>query len=172
MRQRRGHEPQPLIRDEAIAVDSAERYHPARHHLTRVGGRAEVLLGAGAIMGVFARHLLGGLVTQAVPTLFPLGTLIVNLLGCLVIGVAQTLFLDFGAIRREAQIFLVVGLCGGFTTFSTFSVETIRLFQAGQPALALGYQVLSLAGGIAAVALGMIATRGAYSLLAARQSRR
>lgn len=173
MRQGPGQDVQQDVMDEAVSVDSGERYRfPALRHLARLSGRAEIMVGAGAIIGVFARYTLGNLVALHYPTVFPLGTLLVNLIGSLIIGVAQTLFLDFGAIRREMQLFLSVGLCGGFTTFSTFSVETVKLIQAGHAGIALGYQLLSLAGGICTVLLGMSITRRVHGVLAGQRTAR
>ncbi len=117
-------------------------------------GRVEMLVGVGAIVGVLGRFAIGELARRYLPGPLPVGTLLVNLLGCLAIGVVQTLFLDLGAIRRELQLLLSAGFCGGFTTFSTFSLETMQLLQAGQVGPALAYQALSLAGGLAAVLLG------------------
>lgn len=173
MRQHREQDTQPERRDEAISVDAAERYQSSSwRHLSRLTGRAEVMVGAGAIIGVLARYALGNLVTQHVPTIFPLGTLLINLIGCLVIGVVQTLFLDFGTMRREMQLFLSVGLCGGFTTFSTFSMETIKLIQDGHAVVALGYQLLALVGGIGAVGLGMAIARRGHRVLIRRRTAR
>ena len=117
--------------------------------------RAEMLVGAGAIAGVLGRFAIGELGRRYLPGPLPVGTLLINLLGCLIIGVVQTLFLDLGAIRRELQLLLSAGFCGGFTTFSTFSVETVQLLQAGHVGPALAYQALSLAGGLVAVLLGI-----------------
>lgn len=71
-------------------------------------------------------------------------------------------------MRREIQLFLAVGLLGGFTTFSTFGVETVRLLQAGRVTTAITYQALSLVGGMAAV----VASVGATQLLSRWLGRR
>lgn len=126
--------------------------------LPNVPLRHNLVIAAGAILGVLARFLVGEWSKDHLALGFPVGTLIVNLSGCLLIGVVQTVFLELRVLRREMQIFLVVGVLGGFTTFSTFSVETLRLLQTGSIAQAIAYQTFSLAGGIAAVALGMGAT--------------
>jgi CrcB protein len=102
---------------------------------------------------------------------FPLGTLIINLAGCFLIGIAQTFFLELISARRELQLLLVVGLLGGFTTFSTFSVETVRLVKAGQFIAALGYQGLSLGGGIAGVLLGIIVAHVLHRMVLGRPRR-
>ncbi len=146
----------PNVRDEATAVDIGERRRLTPwHHLARLSRRAEVMVGSGAILGVFGRYEVSSLTKHYLPAPIPVGTLLINLAGCLVIGVVQTLFLDLGAIGRPTQLFLAVGLCGGFTTFSTFSVETVQLIQAGKIGLALAYQTLSLLGGLLAVLFGI-----------------
>ncbi len=157
----------PDVREEATAVDIGERVRVTPwHHLAGITRRAEVMVGAGALLGVYGRWEVGVLAKQYLPAPFPYGTLIVNLVGCLVIGIVQTLFLDLGLLRRETQLFAVVGLCGGFTTFSTFSVETAQLVQAGHVQLALWYQALSLIGGLITVALGSALVQAGHRLLA------
>ena len=114
--------------------------------------QAELLIGAGACVGVPARWLLSvWLPTQGG---FPVATLLTNLLGCLVIGLLQTLFLERRGVSPRLQLLLVVGLLGGFTTFSTFSVETVQLITAGRGDVAILYQLASLGGGLGAVLLG------------------
>ena len=87
---------------------------------------------------------------------FPWGTLLVNLLGCLLIGL---LWGHFGKNCNECSswyLFLTVGLCGGFTTFSTFSKEALTMLQAGQICGFATYLVVSVFAGIALVALGYL----------------
>lgn len=146
----------PDIQGDEVAVDIGERFRLSPwHHLARLTRRAEVMVGAGAIIGVIARYTITNLAKQTLPGPFPIGTLLINLTGCLIIGVMQTLFLELMTVRREAQLFVSVGLCGGFTTFSTFSVETVQLIRHGHAWVALGYQASSLAGGILAVVAGI-----------------
>lgn len=118
----------------------------------------QLIIAAGAILGVLARFGIGEWSKTHLALDFPIGTLIINLVGCLLIGVVQTLCFELRAMRRETQLFLAVGLLGGFTTFSTLSVETVRLLQAGRVTMALAYQALSLVGGLAAVGVGVGAT--------------
>ena len=91
-------------------------------------------VGAGGALGAMGRYSLG---------LIPLGgelplmTLLINFLGSVAIGaIVETSELAAGALSREAVLFLKVGLCGGFTTFSTFSLETLELIEGGQYAIA------------------------------------
>ncbi|WP_419537679.1 fluoride efflux transporter FluC, partial [Akkermansia sp.] len=85
---------------------------------------------------------------------FPLGTLAVNLAGCFLLGVLYGFF-DRGAlINQELRIFLTIGLCGGFTTFSTFMNENFLMAQGAQFFTLLLYAVLSLGGGFLTLWLG------------------
>lgn len=113
------------------------------------------MVGLGASVGVVGRYAVGEWSKQHIGGFYPAGTFIVNMLGCLVIGAAQYLFLHLGKLSRSRQLLIVVGFCGGFTTFSTFSVETLRLIEGGNPLAALGYQVFSLLLGLLAVTCGI-----------------
>lgn len=159
------------VRTEATSVDIGERLRRSPwHRLVRLSVRAEVLVGAGAVLGVLGRWEAGNLARQHLPASFPFGTLIVNLAGCLLIGIVQSLFLDLSAMRRGTQLFLAVGLCGGFTTFSTFSVETMQLIEAGHIRRAIVYQGLSLAGGFSMVLVGMMLAQVAHRRIGLRRS--
>lgn len=106
---------------------------------------------AGAL-GSVARYLLGRLVQQSAHVAFPVGTLLVNVAGCLIIGLLARHFLN-DETQPVLQASLVVGFCGGFTTFSAFSLETLGLIQAGNWPKALAYvlaSVLLCLGGTAA----------------------
>jgi CrcB protein len=93
-------------------------------------------------------------VQRLTSTNFPLGTLTVNLVGCLVIGVLAAAFAGPIQIREEYRLGLVVGVLGGFTTFSTFGLETFLLMNLGQLGLAVLNIVLSCSIGLLAVWLG------------------
>lgn len=115
-----------------------------------------VIFLAGGI-GSVCRYLLGGLVQSQSRGEFPIGTLIVNLLGCIAIGLLAKYFLH-GQAQLLLRSALIVGFCGGFTTFSTFSFEAFGLWTGGRPAAALTYVAASLAlclfGTAAGYALG------------------
>ena len=113
------------------------------------------MVGLGASVGVLLRYGIGLWSARHIAGVFPAGTFIINILGCVLIGVVQYLALEAGVLRRPAHLLLAVGFCGGFTTFSTFSVETLRLIEGGHALLALTYQALSLGGGLLAVVCGM-----------------
>ena len=112
-----------------------------------------IAVGAGSFIGGIARYLVS-LAMKGISKGFPLATLLVNLLGCLIIG------LLWGFLSRNASestswgLFLTVGLCGGFTTFSTFSKEALTMLQTGQIWGFASYIALSTLAGIALVALG------------------
>jgi CrcB protein len=113
---------------------------------------------AGAL-GTLARYWLTGLVHRHVRESFPAGTLVVNLLGCFFIGLVMTLVRDHAAFGPEARVVIVVGLLGGFTTFSAFGYETLELVRGGD-ILGAGLNVVgSVLVGVVAVWLGSVAGR-------------
>ncbi|MEB3196371.1 MAG: fluoride efflux transporter CrcB [Candidatus Sericytochromatia bacterium] len=120
-------------------------------------------LALGGSLGTWARFGLGTLVAQAAiargwpPILgVPLGTWLVNLAGCLTLGLVAALAVGRPAwVGPEARLVLAVGFCGAFTTFSTFGLETVTLLEQGRWAAASWYVLGSNAGGLAAVAGGL-----------------
>ena len=109
---------------------------------------------------------LGGVLRYLVPCWigaakgFPWATLTVNVVGSLLIGLLSGLLVRHGGSSAESiRCFAVVGFCGGFTTFSTFSNETFRLMENGQWGFAVVYVGTSVAAGLGAVALGWWLTR-------------
>ena len=105
------------------------------------------------------RYALGGWVQTLTASFFPWGTLAVNVLGCFAIGVLATLLEERSAIGPSTRWFLLVGLLGGFTTFSTFGFETWRLVEAGDWSRAAGNVLGSTGAGLAAVAGGVALAR-------------
>ncbi|HEY7089918.1 MAG TPA: fluoride efflux transporter CrcB [Tepidisphaeraceae bacterium] len=92
-----------------------------------------VLIGVGGAVGTLARYGLGGAVHSAVSrSVFPFGTLIINLLGCLIMGYLQGLFVDRWILREDYRLALLVGFLGGFTTFSSYGWETTSMLQDHQ----------------------------------------
>lgn len=112
-----------------------------------------VVVGAGSFIGGAARYLVS-LMMKGVGKGFPWATLAVNLVGCFLIGLLWGLFSKNGTDGGNWALFLTVGLCGGFTTFSTFSKEALMMLQAGNIWGFAGYIAISVAAGIALVALG------------------
>ena len=86
---------------------------------------------------------------------FPVGTLTVNTIGCLLVGIAAAVLAGGDSAREPWRLGLVVGFLGGFTTFSAFGVDTVFLLRRGQTAVAMAYVVASVVCGIAALWLLM-----------------
>ena len=115
------------------------------------------LIGLGGGVGSILRYLLSGLVQGwSGATAFPLGTLVVNLLGCLAIGVLTELSESRGVLDPEMRGLLIVGLIGGFTTFSTFANETMSAIRDDALLIATGNVVASVTLGLAAVWAGRV----------------
>lgn len=112
-----------------------------------------LLVGAGGFIGAILRFVLSTRVHMGVGGAFPLGTLCVNVIGCLLIGVASGLLSSRGS-PGSIYLLLVTGILGGFTTFSAFGLETLTLLNSNRPVLAMAYVSASLFLGVAAVALG------------------
>ena len=105
--------------------------------------------------GTLARYGLQGLVQQRTGATFPYGTLVVNLIGCLLLGGIAQYGLTHLTIPQEWRIGLTVGFFGAFTTFSTFSWETVRLLEDGEWMRATAYVLASVVGGLACIFFGM-----------------
>ena len=116
-----------------------------------------LLIGLGGGVGSILRYLLSGLVQGlSGAAAFPLGTLVVNLLGCLAIGVLTELSESRGVLDPEMRGLLIVGLIGGFTTFSTFANETMSAIRDNALLVATGNVVASVTLGLAAVWAGRV----------------
>ena len=115
-------------------------------------------VGAGSFVGGAARYLVS-LGMKGIGKGFPWATLAVNLVGCLMIGLLSGLLSRNAAENTSWGLFLTVGLCGGFTTFSTFSKEAIAMLQTGQMWGFASYIAISVLAGIALVALGYYIAR-------------
>ena len=115
-------------------------------------------VGAGSFVGGAARYLVS-LGMKGIGKGFPWATLAVNLVGCLMIGLLWGLLSRNAAENTSWGLFLTVGLCGGFTTFSTFSKEAIAMLQTGQMWGFASYIAISVLAGIALVALGYYIAR-------------
>lgn len=113
-----------------------------------------IAIGTGSFIGAVCRYLLSQFIHTKFLSTFPFGTLVVNILGCLLIG------LVFGVSSRvnlaqEWRLFLATGLIGGFTTFSAFSYETINMLRDGQFWYASAYVVSSVVVGLIATFIGI-----------------
>jgi fluoride exporter len=118
-----------------------------------------LFIALGGAGGALARHGLSTLVHSLGGSHFPLGTLTVNVLGSLLIGVMYVLIVESGLLHPDWRTIFIVGFLGAFTTFSTFSLETVTLLESGQSGMALIYIVSSLAVCIGGVWASMILTR-------------
>lgn len=112
------------------------------------------LVGIGGFIGSVMRYLLGGYVQQSSKSIFPYGTLAVNVIGCFVIGFLSQLAENRGAFSSEAPAFVFIGILGGFTTFSSFGNETLNLARDGQMMSAVANVGLNVFVGLLAVWLG------------------
>lgn len=109
-----------------------------------------VFVGAGGALGAICRHLIGKFPVKESIT-FPITTLFINLLGAFIIGLIVSLAEKHTGFDPRLVLFLKVGVCGGFTTFSTFSLESMQLFQDGRVFAGILYIFLSVALCISAV---------------------
>jgi len=116
--------------------------------------RIILLIVFGAV-GTLARYGLDGWIQNRVGPAFPAGTLIVNVLGCFLLGIIGQFGLTHLVLPPDWRIGLTTGLVGAFTTFSTFGWESVRMLETGEWARAGVYVGASLLGGLAAMMLGM-----------------
>lgn len=122
--------------------------------------QAYLLVGLGGGLGAMARYGFGALAGRVWGTAFPLGTLMINVLGSLAMGLLVGLLartLPEG--QNEIRLFVAVGVLGGFTTFSAFSLDAITLFERGDVLAGVGYVLLSVVLSVLALYLGLLITR-------------
>ncbi len=117
-------------------------------------------VGLGGFLGAIARYTMGGFVDSRLSTRFPWGTLAVNVLGCLMIGVILGWISSRETVSKTTELFLVTGILGSLTTFSTFGHDTINLIRQGAVGPAVGNVALNVVVGLIAVTVGLAATRG------------
>ncbi|MCX6133436.1 MAG: fluoride efflux transporter CrcB [Ignavibacteriales bacterium] len=103
-----------------------------------------LLVFAGGGIGAVTRYWLSGLIHQRFGTEFPSGTLMVNIIGCFLIGVLMSMLEDRFVVYPSLRIFLTIGILGGFTTFSSFSFETVALLRDGEVFYASANVLLSV----------------------------
>ncbi|SFV32869.1 CrcB protein [Devosia crocina] len=120
-----------------------------------------LLVGAGGAIGAIARYGLALLVGRFWSGDFPLATLLANVIGSFAMGVFVGLMAKLiPAAQNELRLLVAVGLLGGFTTFSAFSLDTIVLLQRGQLLSAIAYVALSVVVCLVGLYLGLLITRG------------
>jgi len=125
--------------------------------MLKISMKIALLVGLGSFIGGIMRYVLSSFVQAKFYSIFPIGTLIVNIIGCFFIGLVFAMA-ERSQIAPETRFFLATGILGGFTTFSAFSNETLGLLREGMYGMAVGYVT-------AALVLGIIATWIGYMLL-------
>ena len=128
--------------------------------------RRILVIAVGGALGTLARYGLGQAVVVSA-TGFPWATFAANVAGSFLLGIILTVVAERWPPTRYVRPFAAIGFCGGFTTFSTFTVEAVRRTQLGDPAVAIVYLLASLAAGITAVGLGVLVARRGPGQLAA-----
>lgn len=119
-------------------------------------------VGIGGALGAIMRYLLMGRIGHWLGVNFPYGTIAVNMLGSFVMGVLIVLFARMVSVPQQMQAFLTVGILGGFTTFSTFSLDVATLIERGDYTPAMLYILASVVGSIMAIFLGLVIARQLY----------
>lgn len=123
-----------------------------------------LLLAAGGAIGTVSRYALSGLTHKYFLGTFPLGTLMVNVLGSLVIGMLWGTW-ESANLSSNMRTFIFIGILGGFTTFSSFSLETMNLFRDGEFKMAVFNILANNILGIVMVFAGFFAARGLVNLI-------
>ena len=116
--------------------------------------RTLLLIGLGGFLGSISRFLIALGVSRYFQTVLPIGTLAVNIIGCLLIGMIYSLAEQKNLLSPELRIFLGVGFCGGFTTYSSFAFEKFSLIKTGDFLVLSIYMGASIFLGLIAVYLG------------------
>lgn len=120
-----------------------------------------LLVGAGGAIGAMARFGFASFVGRLWPMGFPLATLLINMIGSVAMGILIGLMARFlPPWQGDARLFVAVGILGGFTTFSTFSLDTVALIERGELLQAGAYVLLSVVLCLIGLYLGLLVTRG------------
>lgn len=122
------------------------------------------LVALGGALGSVSRFLLGPALQRAFNATFPVGTLFINILGSLILGFIMRLTVEGVNVTPEARAFIAIGYCGGFTTFSTFSYEAMRLLEDGEGSRAALYILASVLLSLGAAFVGLVAARELLAL--------
>lgn len=119
-----------------------------------------IAIGLGGAIGSVLRYLVQLGLSRISQLSFPLGTFIVNILGCFLIGLFYAFFEKNASLSVDWRLFLITGLCGGFTTFSTYSYESLQLIRQGNYLYFFLYVIMSVALGLFATLGGLLLVRG------------
>lgn len=118
-----------------------------------------ILVFIGSGIGGMARHGVGLLSLRWFGPGFPIGTLAINIVGSAAMGVVVAWFASLDTPHPDVRLFLTTGIIGGFTTFSTFSLDAVALWQRGEHASAAFYVITSVVVSLAALSLSMLLVR-------------
>jgi fluoride exporter len=117
------------------------------------------MIAIGGAAGALARYQLAAMVQARIPVGFPLGTFVVNITGCLVMGVTMTLLTERLVVHPNWRFLIPIGFIGAYTTFSTFELETFNAITEGSWMIGLGNIAASVIAGYAALWIGVVAAR-------------
>jgi CrcB protein len=153
----------------AAVTRAAGRWGSSASHRLRADGsycseqRAMQILGIAVLgaLGALTRNTLDGWVADRTGGAFPWGTFVINVSGSIALGFLFTLFTERAAIDPALRFSITTGFLGAYTTFSTFSLETVRLLQNGELGAAAGNVVLNVGLGLTGVYAGIVAARAA-----------
>ncbi len=123
-----------------------------------------LIIAAGGSIGAVLRYLISEIVYRFTSPTFPWGTLTVNLLGCYLIGLAWQ-YSEMYMVSTGTRIFVLTGILGAFTTFSTFSLETLTLLRDGEIKMAVLNQIVSVSFGLILVIAGTLTVRSMHKML-------
>ena len=118
-----------------------------------------LIIGLGGFIGSISRYLTARLVDEKLNSVFPYGTLAVNVIGSFLLGLIYMLALRKAGLTENGRLFLGVGFCGGFTTFSAFALENFNLLQQKFLGISVLYVSVSVAAGLLALAAGIWISR-------------
>ena len=116
-------------------------------------------IAVGSAIGGVSRYLVGGLTQRVMGGTFPVGTLLINVTGSFLLGLILRYGVETATLTPEVRAFMTIGFCGGYTTFSTFSYETVALAEDGQWTRAALYVALSVGLSLVATFLGFATAR-------------
>ena len=118
-----------------------------------------LLVGLGGATGSMLRYLAQVITLKHYSASFPLATFVVNVAGCFVAGLIFGLIAQETTDAQNLKLLLITGFCGGFTTFSAFALENVRLMNSGNTTTAIVYTLASVVAGLIAVWIGLLITR-------------